>query len=49
MDSAKQILNMCYPIDQEINKKNIQKMYGKVGLLGTQKNQYKDGIMYKKR
>ena len=35
MDSAKQILNMTYPISGDINRKTIQKAYGKLGLIGT--------------
>ena len=35
MDSAKQILNMTYPISGDINRKTIQKAYGKLGLIET--------------
>ena len=48
MDSAKQILNMTYPISGDINKKTIQKAYGKLGLIGGKAGE-KGGIMYMKK
>ncbi len=48
MDSAKQILNMTYPISGDINKKTIQNSYGKLGLIGKKTNN-DGGIMYMKK
>ena len=48
MDSAKQILNMTYPIKGDItNKDKLKKTYGKIGLIGEKNN--KEGIMIMKK